>query len=57
MNKTQIYMLTKSEFLENKAKRESVAYENLMQANKTLFFLLYFIKKELFDLTLQNIKQ
>ena len=45
MNKTQIYMLTKSEFLENKAKRESVAYENLMQAKQDPIFSSLFHKE------------
>lgn len=52
MNKTQIYMLVKSEFLEKKAQKESVAYENLMNAKKDLNFLdLYHKERSLrFDI-------
>ena len=39
MNKTQIYMLVKSEFLEKKAQKESIAYENLINAKQDSKFL------------------
>lgn len=45
MNKTQIYMLVKSEFLEKKAKAESIAYENLTNAKHDDKFLSYFHKE------------
>lgn len=42
MNKTQIYMLVKSEFLEKKAKAEADAYENLIKAKHDDKFLKYY---------------
>ena len=52
MNKTQIYMIVKSEFLEKKAHAEEIAYENLEKAKKdTKFFELFLKERELrFDI-------
>jgi len=59
MNKTQIYMLTKSEFLEKKAQKESIAYENLMNAKKDTKFLdLYHKERTLrFDIAKNKINK
>ena len=52
MNKTQIYMIIKSEFMEKKARAESMAYENLMKAKTDpKFSELYLRERELrFDI-------
>ena len=45
MNKTQIYMLVKSEFMEKKARAEALAYENLIQAKQDTTFADLFHKE------------
>lgn len=45
MNKTQLYMIVKSEFMEKKAKAESIAYQNLQNAKKNPEFNQLFRKE------------
>lgn len=45
MNKSQIYIIVKSQFMEKKARAEALAYENLMSAKKDSKFLELFLKE------------
>ena len=44
MNKTQIYIMMKSQFMEKKARAETMAYENLIHAKQDAKFAELYLR-------------